>query len=268
MNILLAGAGGQVGRRVLSLLQEAGHVVQAVSGRHRDLTQPGAARGLGEGNQVFVSCAGASVSIGAKDKRPYSEVDPAIHAGLIAEAERTGVRRFVYLGVHAAPHYTECAYMEAHEAVGRMLRGSRLSYTIVRPTGIFSAFADLLPMAKRGVLPLIGSGEAKTNPIDPQDVAEIVVRHLEDGPAEVACGGPEVMTRREVNLCLAKAVGRPEAWMPKAPGWLVRAEAKGVRLINPRMAELMEFFSLVASADAVAPALGRRRMSEYFRQEN
>jgi uncharacterized protein YbjT (DUF2867 family) len=199
----------------------------------------------------------------AKDKRGYSEVDPAIHRELIAEAKRAGVKRFVYLGVHREAAYANCAYVRAHEEVVEMLEGAGLSYTVVRPTGIFSAFEDLAPMAKWGVLPLVGSGQARTNPIDPMDVAEIVVRCLQEGPKDVPCGGPEVMTRREINEVVAHWVGKTGAWMPKMPAAVMRIEAKAVGVFHPRMGELMEFFSLVATDDAVAPAVGRRRMSEY-----
>jgi uncharacterized protein YbjT (DUF2867 family) len=111
---------------------------------------------------------------------------------------------------------------------------------------------------------LIGSGLSRTNPIDPQDVAELMVNHLETGPAELPCGGPEVLTRGQINEIVARAAGRPGAWMPKAPAGLIRMEAKAVGLFHPRLAELMEFFSYVATQDCIAPRLGKRRMAAYF----
>jgi hypothetical protein len=52
--------------------------------------------------------------------------------------------------------------------------------------------------------------------------------------------------------------------MPKAPAGLVRMEAKLVGLFNPRIAELMEFFSEVATQDCIAPIEGQRRMADYY----
>ncbi len=262
MKILLAGAGGQVGRRVRAILEANGHDVAAVTGK--DLTPPDAARGLAQGRELIVSCAGASVSTNAPDKRPYSVVDPAIHRNLILEAKRSGIKRFVYLGVHTEAHYADCRYIIAHEAVRAMLADGEMDFTVVRPTGIHSAFEDLLPYAKKGFLPLVGDGGARTNPIDPQDVAEVVVAHLKDGPKDVPCGGPEVMSRRQINEVIAKAAGKTGVFMPRIPPTVMRWEGKAIGLIHPRMGELLEFFSMVATADCIAPPLGRRSMTSYF----
>lgn len=261
--MLLAGAGGQVGRRVLKLLREAEYEVEAVSGC--DLTRPDAAKGLAEGCDVVMSCAGASVSMNARDKRGFAQVDPVIHEAILREARRAKAYRFVYLSVHVEASYAHTAYVKAHESFVALLRQAPISSTVIRPTGIFSAFEDLLPMARRGFLPLIGTGLARTNPIDPQDVAELMVKYVPAGPVDLPCGGPEIMTRAEINQCIAEAVGKKKVWMPKAPGWLVRTEAKLVSPFHPRLADLMEFFSAVGVNDCIAPALGHRRLADYWR---
>lgn len=258
----MAGASGQVGRRVHELLRLSGHSVRAISGQ--DLTVRGAADGLAKGCDVVMSCAGASVSMNAKDRRGFQQVDPVIHEQLLEESLRARAYRFVYLSVHVEEGYKQTSYVKAHESFVGALRRTSLSSTVIRPTGIYSAFEDLLPMARKGVLPLIGNGLARTNPIDPQDVAELMVRYVATGPADLPCGGPEILTRRQINEIVGRAAGKPDAWMPKAPAGLVRMEARVVRLFHPRMADLMEFFSAVATQDCIAPALGRRRLGEYF----
>ena len=265
MKVLLAGSGGQVGRRVLVLLREAGYEVRAVTGRDCDLTLPNAAEGLAEGCDVVISCAGASVSIKAPDKRRYADIDPVIHEALLREALRAKAHRFVYLSVHVEAGYAHTAYVKAHESFVASLRKAPISSTVVRPTGIFSAFEDLLPMARRGVLPLIGTGLARTNPIDPQDVAELMLKYVTAGPADLPCGGPEILTRSQINQILAQVVGRTKVWMPKSPAWLLRMEAKLVSPFHPRMADLMEFYSAVGTTDGIAPALGERRLADYWR---
>ncbi len=245
-----------------ALLCADGHVVNAVTGR--DLTKTDQVIGLAEGCEVVISCAGASVSIRAKDKRSYGEVDPVLNRLLLEECLRAGAKRFVYLGVHIQGGYAHTAYVRAHECFVEALRRTPIASTVIRPTGIFSAFEDLLPMARKGILPLIGNGLARTNPIDPQDVAELVAKCISAGPPDLPCGGPEVLTRAQINEIVGSSVGRPKVWMPKAPAGLVRMEAKLVRLFHPRMADLMEFFSAVATQDCIAPVEGQRRMADYF----
>lgn len=262
MKVLLAGAGGVVGRRVARLLCEGGHDLVPVSGV--DLTQPGTAQGLATGCEVVISCAGASVSLGSKDRRPFAAVDPVINGALLEEAIRAGAYRFVYLSVHTEETYAETAYVKAHEEFVATLRRARVEATVVRPTGIFSAFEDLLPMARSGVLPLVGDGAARTNPIDPQDVAELVAGCVASGPADLPCGGPHVLSRREINLALARAVGRDNALMPRMPAAIMRLEAKVLRPFHPRLADLLEFFAAVGTNDCIAPVRGQRTLADYL----
>jgi uncharacterized protein YbjT (DUF2867 family) len=261
MKILLAGAGGQVGRRLAAILNARGHDVRGITGL--DLTVANSCANLADGVDTVVSCLGASVSFSHKDRRGFTEIDPIANGNLLREAERARVRRFVYLSVHLEEGYRRTAYIEAHESFVRELRQSRLTHTVVRPTGIHSAFADLLPFARRGMLPLMGGGTARTNPIDPLDVAEIMAAHLADGPLDVPCGGPEILTRREINSVLAASVGR-DVWMPELPRWLVAAESKLFGLPHPRAGQLLEFFNAVARVDCVAPALGTRRLQDFY----
>jgi uncharacterized protein YbjT (DUF2867 family) len=156
------------------------------------------------------------------------------------------------------------AYVRAHESFVQQLRQAPISSTVIRPTGIFSAFEDLLPLARRGITPLIGQGSARTNPIHPYDVAQLLAQHLESGPAEVSCGGPEILTRRQINDILLASCGRNSGWMPSLPASVVRLEAKLVGLFHPRLGELMDFFSFVATHDCIAPVHGTRRLSDFF----
>lgn len=258
MKVLLAGAGGQVGRRVHQLLLAKGHEVNALTGL--DLTRPHSAAGVAAGCQVAVSCAGGSVSLAHPERRGYRQVDPLIHAALLPEIQRAGIKRFVYLGVHIEEGYRNTAYVEAHERVVDMLRAAALDFTVVRPTGIFTAFEDLLPLARWRLCPQIGGGLARTNPIDPQDVAELIVDHLLAGPADLPCGGPETFTRRQIQ----EVVCGPGVWMPVVPPGLLHVQSRLVGLFHPRLRDLIDFFAAVSTHDAIAPATGKRRLADYF----
>lgn len=132
----------------------------------------------------MISCLGAPVDPHARERRSFFAVDTAANTSLLREAVRAGVRRFVYVSVHVESAYASTAYVRAHEEVVSQLAASGIGYTVIRPTGVFSALAGMRVMAQRGALPRIGRGDARTNPIHEADVAEWIGRHLDGGPTE------------------------------------------------------------------------------------
>jgi uncharacterized protein YbjT (DUF2867 family) len=95
---------------------------------------------------------------------------------LLREAERAGVRRFVYVGVHTAAGYADTKDVRAHTDVETAVRQSRLEHAFIRPTGVFGSLAEIVEqLARRGPVPVIGKGDAQTNPIHEADVADAVL---------------------------------------------------------------------------------------------
>lgn len=278
MKILVAGASGLVGREVVRLLVEAGHAVRTLSQdegraaalraltddvRIADATREGALRGVCDGVDVVVSALGAPVLPG-RARRSYGEVDRVANERLVAEAARAGVRRFVYVGVFTTPAYAGSAYVRAHHDVERRISRSGLEHGFVRATGIFGALAELVPMARKGPVPLIGNGSAKTNPVHETDVAEAVIRAvLAPGSTEVELGGPEVLTRRGIAELAFRACGKPPRLIAM-PVWLMRVVAWLYRFTNRRMAELLAFVIPASTTDCVAEAGGTRKLGAYF----
>lgn len=280
MRVLLAGATGAVGFEVLGLLRDAGHEVRALSrDPHRsrrlegrasevrvaDATVPGALTNLCDGVEVVVSCLGANVGMSLRERRGFDAVDAAANLALLAEATRAGVRRFVYLAAALDVRTAKTRYIAAHERVVAALAGSGLSYSVVRPTGIFSAFADFPSMARRGRLPRIGSGEARTNPIHQRDVANAIVAVLEAGPSELTIGGPDVLTRRRIAELAFEAQGLPPRLLG-VPAVLVRVLAVLLGLAHPRLGQMMAFVVDVSTHDCVAPVGGQRRLVDFFQR--
>lgn len=280
MKVLLAGATGLVGTEVLQLLHEAGHEVRTLSRdperarkltqyskdvRTLDATQEGALGGICDDIEVVISTLGAPVASQAKERRSFKKVDTIANVALIAEAKKAKVRRFIYLGVYGGPIYEDTAYVQSHALVEKALLESGLSYTVVKPTGIFGAFAEFVQMARKGPVPVIGSGAAPTNPVHERDVAEVIMGVLESGPASVDVGGPDVLTRREiVELSFRTIASRPR---PLAmPAWLMGLIAGIFRLFHPRMSEFLRFVILASTNPCVAPRVGSRKLAPYLAQ--
>lgn len=278
--VLVAGATGVLGSRVLAHLKSAGYPVRAIARSAErakalaglavevfiaDALDPAALRGACDGVDIVFSALGASVASQAKERRGYEHIDRQTNANLIAEARRAGVKRFVYVGVFSQPGYAGTRYMKGHEAVVRDLAASGLDYTVVRPTGFFTALEEYLPMAKRGLIPLVGDGSAKTNPIHPDELAAACVENIERGPRDLPVGGPEVLTRRQIAGAAFAAYGKKTRTISVPPAvFLLMAFL--LRTLFPRMGDLMEFLARVSTTDGIAPSYGGARIAPYYQE--
>jgi len=215
--------------------------------------------------RVF-SCAGASVMPGlGLGWRGYGAVDTRINKALIDAAAEARVKRFIYVSVHHAPQLARVPYIAAHERVVDHLRASPLDWAVVRPTGFFSAVRAYLDLARKGAIPEIGGGDARTNPIADEDLAKVCVEAVRspDRRLEVSAGGPDVITRREIGDLAFAALGRTPKYR-YVPVWLARTGAMFLRPIHPRMSQVVSFIAALCAHDLVAPAVGTHRLSDDF----
>ena len=279
MKILVAGATGVVGREVVRLLKQRGHFVRTVSKDPAraaalrqiadqvlvfDATALGSVEGSCQGMDVLVSALGAPVSPSGSGRRSFAEVDLRANLNLLAEARRAGVRRCVYVGVFTQPAYADTAYVTAHARVEAAIREAQLEYGFVRTTGVFGALAEMLPMALKGPVPVIGDGRALTNPIDERDVAEAVLSAVEaTGSTEVDIGGPETLSRRQIAEAAFSALGLSPRFVT-IPVWAFRIAGFIYGLFNRRMGEFLGFMRLAVTHSCVAPTPGRRRLLDHF----
>ena len=261
MDVAVLGGTGGLGKLVVHELRARGDTVRALGRADGDARDPEVVKRLCDGAGAIVNCAGAAVGFG-KGWRGYRSVDTPIGLAAVAAAKSHGVR-LVYTGVFATPALRGCAYVEAHERVADAM--SEVDGVVVRPLGFFSAFASLLPLARKGMLFDIGDSRARTNPIDEHDLAAIVAEATRgDGPRDVPCGGPEVMTREELFVRVGR-LARPDIKVRRIPVWLARINATLAYPLSPRLAQFMRFAVLLAQHDAIAPSLGTRRFDDYLR---
>ncbi|HEU4564016.1 MAG TPA: SDR family oxidoreductase [Gemmatimonadaceae bacterium] len=276
---LVAGASGHLGRHIVRELRDRGWRVRAITrdparllaaaGPVEDvvrgsITDAGALAGVCDGVDAVISAAGATMSLGGlRDRRSFMEVDFAGNANLLEQARTAGVAKFVYVSLHGARQLIRTEYAAAHERLVAALAASEMPYTVVRPTGFFSMFADILHMAARGHGVVIGDGSAHTNPIDERDVAPICVDAVDAHEREIPVGGPQVYTRRQIVELAFEAVGRAPRIITSPP-WLFAAAAALARPVNPRLHALMVFGGAVSVIDLVAPPRGTRTLPRYF----
>lgn len=278
--VVVAGATGYLGRYVVRELHRRGWRVRALA---RDPERLGEARRFCD--EVFVGQAtrkqtleglfdgaqAAFSSIGVRHFRPrptFREVDYGANRNLVELACAAGVERFVFVSVlHGAEMRALSPVVEAREQVVDLLRASPLQATILRPTAFFNDMAEVLRLARRGRVWLIGSGRSRLNPIHGADLAVVAAEALEAEPvqAEVAAGGPEVFTQRELAELAFRVLGRPPRY-GHLPPRLLHLLAVLCRPVSANAAAFLRMFAALAQRDAVAPARGRRRLEDFFRR--
>jgi len=237
MRIALTGATGFVGGGVLTRLLRRGHEVKALvrntdrAARLRDfgsvqlvaggLDDETAVRSLVEGTEAVVHLVGI---IAESPGQTYQRVHVDGPARLAAAAAAAGVRRFVHMSaLGARPDAAATGYMRSKAAGEDVVRRSGLAHTILRPAIIagpgnvpLKLMCDLLRLAP--VLPVVGNGRYRLQPVWLDDVAEVFAVALERpdlvGTFEIA--GPEQLTWHEMMDRLEAALGvrRPRIGVP------------------------------------------------------
>ncbi len=277
MRVLVAGATGALGREVVNALLGRGHQVRAIGRSAERLARLGNTEtrivdvekcdGLREamtGADAVFSCLGASVQPGlGYGRATYAKVDVPLNNNLIQVAIASGRPRFVYISVFRAPDFPNLVYMRAHEEVAALLKQSGLRHAVVRPTGFFSAYASFIEMARKGPLPEMNGGAAKTNPIHDGDLAQVCADAIEDKTGDIDAGGPEVLTRRKIGELAFAAAGKPPRFR-QIPPWLIGTVSKLMKPFHPRIADLAGFLGTIMQGDFVAPVRGQRTLGAYF----
>lgn len=278
--VLLAGATGAIGQEVLRLLHAKNHFIRTLSRSKQNaakvqslasevvLADATDASTIGDAManiDVVISCLGANVSLSMRERRSFRNVDVVANSNLLDAAKRAGVKRFVYLSAHGGPGWDHTRYMRAHIEMEERIRSSGLSFSFVQPTGVFTALVDLIAMARMGMGSVAGDGRAKTNPIHPIDVAEILADLVDEGPEAVDAGGPETMTREDIMRVAFDVVGKtPRVF--HVPPFVFRMSSAMMRLLHPRLSDMLEFVAFVTTTDAVAAVRGKRTLRPFFEE--
>jgi len=195
--ILVAGASGYLGKYLLEELDSWGMPAVALVRapeklkdlNHRNMkilkaevTRPETLEGVCMGIDTVISTVGITRQ---KDGLTYMDVDYQANMNLLQEAERAGVRKFIYVSVIDGDKLRHLKVTEAKERFVDVLKASGLEYTVIRPNGFFSDLRTVLYMAKKRRVVLFGNGELKLNPIHGADLAEVCVRAIAQKEKEI-----------------------------------------------------------------------------------
>lgn len=230
MNILVAGGTGFVGSEIARQALARGHTMRClargtrdVSGTVRELKRLGAEichGNLAEPASLTSAFAGVNVlvhAIGIIRERKEQTFEKLVVTGtrnLVAEAKRAGVRQIIYISAAGTRENARSTYHRTKWQAEQIIIQSGIPYTVFRPSVIFGprdAFINLLAKLIRynPVVPVIGSGLSKLQPVSVKDVAACAVKSLADPRAQnqiFEIGGPQAYTYNELLDVVAKVM--------------------------------------------------------------
>jgi NADH dehydrogenase len=285
--LLLTGATGSVGSRLLPLLLESGEDVRCLVREPRRL---GARRvdvqialgDLGEMSDPYLvrqalrgvdTVIHLAATIRDQPPRRIEELNGLATVRLLRAAERSGVKRFVFFSALNASVAQRTRFFRAKWLAEQAVDSSPLQTTIFAPSIVYDHSDPWITLLRRfsflPVLPVSGDGQARFEPIWAQDAARCVVAALSKGERErYELAGPETLSYDEMSDLVSRIAGRPRE-LVHVPLPLIRASLIAARSIVGEAvfatweeAELMEvpMVSERGTADAEALGVEPRRM--------
>lgn len=279
--VILFGATGHLGRAIASELEKQGYSITAVVRNEaraqllngitaRFVTAGVCSRetltGICAGQDIVVSALGKSVSPNDKSRSGFRQVDLNGNTGILEEAKKSGVKKFVYVSALHAEKYPHLEYFKAHHEFSERLKQSGIDYSIIKPPAIFSAFTDVIDLAKKGRLATIGRGDKKANPIYEGDLAAVCVQAIDRPNSETEAGGPRIYTRKQLNEIMQQAANAGKK-VKTVPVWLAKLMLPAIRIFNKNMYDKFAFFTEVMLHDTIAPQTGAMTFEEYIQRK-
>jgi len=277
VNILIAGAFGNLGTQITRAAVAAGHsviaadkVAKSIEGldasrytvRQIDVTKPETLAGLCNGMELLISTVGLTT---ASTVVTHYDIDLDGNLNLLKEAQQAGVAKFIYTSVIKVDSDPSIPMLDAKHRFELALKASGIDYLIVRPTGYFYDIAKVFkPMIASGTVRLLRGLTSRANVIDTADLADYIMTHLDASRQTVEIGGTETYTYEEIAGLFFQAAGKP-AVVQYVPGFLFEVLALIARLRRNGTYANIKFGKWTLSHEMVASvAYGQRSFKSYI----
>ncbi len=242
--VFVTGGTGFVGQAVVQALTRHGHHV-------RCLVRPGSGARLDASSAVervtgdvldstglaplVAGCEAVVHLVGIIREHPgrgitFERLHVEATRNVLAAAAAAGARRYVHMSALGTRADARARYHRTKWAAEQAVRESGLAWTIVRPSIIYGRGDGFVTMLARlvrwlPVVPVIGSGTSRLQPVPVEQVAEAFARAIAMPEAEkqtYEAGGPDQVTMPELLRLIASALGRPGVRIVHVPLGLVR----------------------------------------------
>jgi uncharacterized protein YbjT (DUF2867 family) len=224
--ILVAGATGALGGRIVRRLLEEEHPVRAfarpgpgadalraagIEVAQGDLRRPDTIAAAMRGVAAVVSTAN-SASRSSPDT--VESVDLAGNAALIEAAREERVEHFVFISAHGADESSPIPFLRAKAVTERRLRESGSPFTVLRPNLFMESWLGsfvVAPIRAGRTVSIVGGGSRLHTFVALDDVARFATAVIGNPPAlarTIPFGGPEALSWLDVIELAAELVGR------------------------------------------------------------
>ncbi len=266
MTVLVTGASGFVGRHICAGLVKVGHpvrgLVRQIPVRKHQVAGVEYVRGADVADaltltpEMFAGVDAIIHLVGIIQEVPKKgQTFQRIHVegtrNVVDEALRAGFDgRFVYMSALGSAANAPAEYSRTKYQAERIVIGSKLPYTIFRPSLILGADGEFLAQMKDlilhgglpislpfPVIPVPGSGFNLFQPIWVDDLVECVVKSLGMGQTinqVYEVGGGTQLSFNEIIKSLARKLGQPKKKLLHAPIPLLFAAATVMEKILPK----------------------------------
>ena len=269
--IFIVGGAGFIGQHIAGRLCAEGHEVAVSSRKTLDLGRDDEIR-MREtllGHKVVVNCAGVARENGVGT---MARVHGAGTIRLIRAAAAAGVKCFVHISALGVSSEGETNYQRSKAVAEDFFnifdpQGARLDWRVLRPSVVIgrggASFDLQLALAVLPLVPSVGQGQWRIQPVHIDDLTELVARLVEaaKGPRKLDVVGPDAITTNELSTVLRDWLGLPAPKFFNAPTTLLKIGAafagRFTRL--PLNSELITMLACGNTSDpaALTAALGR-----------
>ena len=274
--ILVTGATGSLGLEVVKALHYGGYHIRAMINDVEDISKitaytddiyiadarkPKQLSGICDDITILISTVGKSVSIFKSDRGTYDSIDYQGNLNILSEAEKSGVSRVIFTSILGCHEDNPLKLSKVHHGVEQYITQNFRNFSIFRPTGFFSGLNDLIILGKRGIIPVIGKGDYKSNSIHQADLASAIMDMLHEGPDLIEIGGPEIHTRIDLAKMIRKKTG---GRIIHVPSIFVRGAISVIWPIKASLYHNMDYYRYVTTRDMIGTRYGRRTFAAYL----